>query len=141
MFRGFKSQIELLKRKNSYREIEKIVIDYIFDKASEDLKSGTCLNNNLQIPFIKKRLGGSGGYRIYYLLKPKDKKLYLMFIHPKTGPYGSPNLTDEGKTEIYKEVANAIDKNNLYEVTCSENKSTLIFTKLKGNSIQKKNKP
>jgi hypothetical protein len=34
----------------------------------------------------------------------KDEKLYLMFVHPKTGALGSENITDESKAYLYKKV-------------------------------------
>lgn len=123
----FKSQIEQYLRKNSYREIDEIVINYFFDKSFEELKSGVRLNNSDTIPFIKKRLGGSGGYRIYYLLK--DAIVYLMFIYPKTGTFGASNLEDDAKTEIYKNIFEAIQKNDLYSVGQSSDKKSLLFKK------------
>ena len=99
----FKVEFEKLISKKSYRDLQRELINYFFDKSVEDLKSGTRLNNDDEIPYIKKRLRGSGGYRCYFLLIIiKDECLYLIFVHPKTGPSGSSNITDESKTYLSK---------------------------------------
>lgn len=45
---------------------------------------------------------GKGGYRLYFLLIIRKESLYLMFVHPKTGSYGSENMTEESKAYLYK---------------------------------------
>ncbi|MEO8146277.1 MAG: hypothetical protein ABI723_01505 [Bacteroidia bacterium] len=127
----FKLQIEQLSRKNAYRGIESDLISYFFDKPFEELKSGARLNLSETAPYIKKRIDGSGGYRVYYLLIIKDQNIYLLFIHPKTGPFGSSNITDETKAEIYKEALIAINTNDLYRVTFSNDRKALVFEKMK----------
>lgn len=88
---------------------------------------GTRLNNSDDIPYIKKRLNGSGGFRIYFLLVIKDEKIYLMFLHPKTGSLGYENTTDESKALLYKKVLESIKSNNLYRITLD--KKSLVFKK------------
>jgi hypothetical protein len=123
----FKIQFEKLKKKNSYASIEKDIIDYFFDKEINHLISGTRLNNSEDTPYIKKRLNGSGGFRVYFLLVIKNEKLYLMFLHPKTVSLGFDNITDESKALLYKKVLESITANNLYILFTDENK--LVFTK------------
>jgi len=36
-----------------------------------------------------------------------------MFVHPKTGSEGSDNITDDSKAKIYKDVLDAIKKDDL----------------------------
>ena len=72
----FKIQFEKLKKKNSYSSIERDVIDYFFNKEIHHLSSGIRLNNSDDTPYIKKRLNGSGGFRVYFLLVIKNEKLY-----------------------------------------------------------------
>lgn len=98
----FKIQFEKLKKKNSYCSIEQDIIDYFFNKEIHQLLTGTRLNNSADTPYIKKRLNGSGGFRLYFLLLIKDEKLILLFLHPKTGSLGYENITDELKTFLYK---------------------------------------
>lgn len=123
----FKAQFEKLKKKNSYSSIESDIIQYFFNKEMQQLTSGTRLNNSDDTPYIKKRLNGSGGFRIYFLLLVKKGNVYLMFLHPKTGSLGYENITNESKAFLYKKVLECIKANNLYEVTVKNNK--LLFKK------------
>ena len=98
----FKVQFEKLKKNKSYSSIEQDTIDYFFEKEIHQLTSGIRLNNSDVAPYIKKRLNGSGGFRIYFLIVLKDEILYLMFLHPKTGSLGYDNITNESKSLLYK---------------------------------------
>lgn len=118
----FKVQFEKLKKKNSYWSIENDIIDYFFDKEIHELASGTRLNNSDDTPYINKRINGSGGFRIYFLLILKDENLYLIFLHPKTGSLGYDNITDESKALLYTNTLASIKKNNLYLVTAENNR-------------------
>lgn len=54
-----------------------------------------------------------------------------MFMHPKTGPDGSDNITPESKAKIYKDVLTAIKENDLYELSINgTNSSKIDFKKL-----------
>ena len=123
----FKVQFEKLKKKKSYSSIEVDIIEYFFNKEIKQLISGTRLNNSDDTPYIKKRLNGSGGFRIYFLLVIKDENIYFMFLHPKTGSLGYENITDDSKALLYKKVLEGIKANNLYEVTVD--KDILVFKK------------
>jgi len=125
----FKVEFEKLISKRSYKDIQKEIINYFFDKSVDDLKSGTRLNNDNHVPYIKKRLRGSGGYRCYFLLLIKKECLYLMFVHPKTGSEGSSNITDASKTYLYKKVHKSIESSDLYELSLDKAKKNIIFTK------------
>lgn len=125
----FLTEFEKLKSKKPYRTLENDLINYFFDPKktkSVHFQSGTNLNNSTSTPYIKKRLNGSGGYRFYFLLLIKDEKIYLMFVHPKTGPDGAENITDESKAHLYKKVLEAIQTKNCLKLTCKEKK--LIFS-------------
>lgn len=124
----FKKEYEKLKKKKSYNAIEKDIIDYFFGKSTSELCSGTRLNNSVSEPYIKTRIKGSGGFRVYFLLLIKKGKLYLMFIHPKTGSMGADNITDDSKAKLYKQVLEGIKDKNLYSIFEENNK--LIFEKL-----------
>ncbi|TAH00696.1 MAG: hypothetical protein EAZ15_08555 [Sphingobacteriales bacterium] len=125
----FKNQFEKLIKKNSYSSIEKEIIDYFFDKEIHQLISGTRLNNSDETPFIKKRLNGSGGFRLYFLLLIKEENIYLTFLHPKTGSLGYDNITDESKSLLYKKVLECIKSKDLY--TVSNQKNRVLFSKQK----------
>ena len=124
----FKTEFEKLKKKNSYSTIEQDIIEYFFNKEIHELLSGTRLNNSDTTPYIKKRLKGSGGFRIYFLMIIKEAMIYLMFLHPKTGSLGYENITDESKTLLYKKVLDCIKYNKLLMITVENNK--LVFNKL-----------
>ena len=125
----FKVEFEKLSSKKSYRDLEKEIIDYFFEKSVQDLESGVRLNNSDDSPYIKKRLKGRGGYRCYFLIVLKNDSLYLMFVHPKTGTSGSSNITDESKTYLYKKVFKSIQNQELYELNLDESKKQIIFSK------------
>lgn len=127
----FKVEFDKLISKKSYKSIEKEIIKYFFNKSSEDLCSGVRLNNSNDIPYIKKRLKGSGGFRVYFLLLIKDNCVYLMFVHPKTGTYGSSNITDESKAYLYKKVLESIKNNDFYSLELNDSKEKIIFKKTK----------
>jgi hypothetical protein len=137
----FKSAVENLQKSKPYRDIQKTVIEHFCNKEISEISNGTNLNNNTVTPYIKKRLNGSGGYRIYYYLIVKDDRSYLMYIHPKTGPEGSDNVTTEGRTLFLKNVLDAISTNNLYEVTCNKEKTKLIFEKIEDTVVAIKSSP
>ncbi len=112
----FKVEFEKLIRKNSYKSLESELFDCFFDKEIGELCNGTNLNNNNSTPYIKKRISGRGGFRCYYLAVIKDNSIYLMYIHPKTGPYGTTNIKPEYKSELYKKVHTCIKNGDLYKV-------------------------
>ena len=130
----FKDKFEKLKKKNSYSTIEKDILEYFFNKEIDSLKSGTRLNNSDDTPYIKKRLGGSGGFRVYFLLLVKKESAYLMFVHPKTGSEGFENITDESKALLYKKVLDCVSTNNLYEIVLEKEK--LVFKKCNETTAQ-----
>jgi len=51
----FKDAFDKLSKKNSYKELEKQLIDYFFNKEISLILNGTRLNNSVNKPFIKKR--------------------------------------------------------------------------------------
>ena len=128
----FKVEFEKLNSKKSYNNLEQDIINYFFDKSSIELSSGVRLNNSEDNPYIKKRLNGRGGFRLYFLLIIKQENLYLMFVHPKTGSEGSENITDESKAFLYKKVLNCIKSKDLYHLTLNDNKDQLIFKRTEG---------
>ena len=130
----FKKEFDKLSSKKNYKTLEKEIISYFSNKTAEELSSGVRLNNSEHEPYIKKRLRGSGGFRFYFLLIIKNDKLYLMFVHPKTGPLGSSNITDDSKSMLYKKVLEAIKINDVYQMDLSG--KSIVFTKEK--SVVKK---
>ncbi len=126
----FYDEYEKLRKNNSYKEIKQQVIENFLDKDMEALKSDTRLNNSDDFPYIKKRIGGRGGFRVYYLVVVRDSNVYLMFVHPKTGKFGSSNITDEAKKLLFKKVIACIEQDDVFEVTLCRETDELIFEKV-----------
>ena len=128
-------------RKRKYRCIETHIIDFFFTDCSIDkLKTGTRLNGHSPNPFIKKRLGGSGGFRMYYYLLIKDSRVYLSFVHPKTGKMGADNIDPKSIAHLISETALAIESQELFKVQLCEKRENLEFLPLKQVEEVKKNK-
>lgn len=125
----FKVEFEKLNSKKSYNTIESDLIKYFFNKTAQELCSGTRLNNSDEVPYIKKRIRGRGGFRFYFLLIIREKSLYLMFVHPKSGSKGAENITDDSKAYLYKKVLECIKSDDLYELTLDETKKNIVFSK------------
>lgn len=123
----FKNEFYKLLKKKQYRTLENDLLEYLFDKSVDQLKTGTNLNNSAETPYIKTRLNGSGGFRVYYLLVIKNEKIYLMFVHPKTGPYGASNIKDDSKAMLYKDILERIKKSDLYTLKKEDNR--IVFSK------------
>lgn len=123
----FRKEYEKLIKNKSYRGMGKEIISIYFDKDIKDCLHGTRLNGTSPNPFIKKRIQGSGGSRLYLILILKKDSAYLAFIHPKTGSAGSDNITEDKQAELINTVYNCIENNDLFEVTCCKNKENLIF--------------
>jgi hypothetical protein len=124
----FKDEFDKLSTKKAYSDLETDIIDYFFNTTIEAIKTGDLLNNSTDAPYIKKRLSGRGGYRIYYLIIVKDDNVYLMYVVPKTGPYGAENLKADYIKELYKIVIECIKNKDLYEVTLCAKGVSLVFT-------------
>jgi hypothetical protein len=127
----FKIEFEKLIKKRSYRSLQEQLISYFFGKEVNDVISGTRLNGSSDTPLIKKRLDGSGGFRVYYLLLIIKDSLYLIYVHPKTGSYGSPNLKDNVTMKLYKKLLTSITENDLFELSLVDDK--IVFTKTTDN--------
>lgn len=126
----FKIEFDKLKSKNSYKTLEKDIINYFFNKTKDKLSSGTRLNHSNETPYIKKRIGGRGGFRFYFLLILIKDSLYLMYVHPKTGPKGVENITDDSKAYLYKKVLECIKSKDLYKLFLDESRKKIQFDKL-----------
>lgn len=125
----FKKEFDKLISKKSYKNLESEIINYFFNKPTEVLLSGTRLNNSDKTPYIKKRLGGGGGFRFYFLVLIKQDSLYLMFVHPKFGSMAASNIKDESKALLYKKVLSCIQHNKLYNLSLNDANNKILFRK------------
>jgi hypothetical protein len=125
----FKTAVEKLGKNKSYSNIEQSVIEYYCNKSIDQVKSGVNLNASDTVPYLKKRLEGSGGYRVYFLILIKNDCLYLMYIHPKTGAEGSENITEEARKGFYKKILACIKTDEgLYDVKPDADGKKLLFS-------------
>ncbi|MEZ4850542.1 MAG: hypothetical protein R3B93_18400 [Bacteroidia bacterium] len=126
---SFCDQFSRLKRKKSYRDLEALLAKFFHEKEFKDLLSGARIHDTPGKPFIKKRLGGSGGYRLYYIADENEENIYNLVIYPKTGPDAQANITDAEKVECIRELVNAKKKGNLFVCRIDENGKELSFEK------------
>ena len=133
----FKDSFEKLLSKKSYHSLQDDLIKYLFSEDSNELKpvkellSGTRLNNSEETPYIKKRISGSGGYRLYFLVLIRKSNLYLMYVHPKTGSIGAKNITDKSKAHLYKKVLTDIKSKSLFKISLDTINRKLNFEEVK----------
>ncbi len=113
---AFKKQVQKLRKNNSYKDIDQLLIQFLWDKSIDHFRTGTLLNKSHTHPYIKHDIGGRSGFRLYYLAVIIKECVYLAYIHPKTGSEGSSNTTDEARGEFYKQIADAIKNGELYQL-------------------------
>lgn len=120
----FCKELRKLKKKKSYRDLDKIIIEK-FLKVNDDLLSnrGTNLNRNHEQPYIR-YANKPSAYRFYYFVFIEEKKLFLHFLHPKTGTSGAPTVTEEFISNSHTELENAIINKDIYKIGYSNNKLT-----------------
>lgn len=133
----FEEEFKRLMKKESYNDLEQVLIDFFFsDMSSVDkLRTGRKLNTFPGVDYIKHDLKGRGGFRCYYTLYISDNKVYLMYVHPKKGTQGSENTTKDARSEFFKELTIAKKNNDLLSMTV-ENES-LVFKELDPEPLKK----
>lgn len=124
----FKNEFEKLIRKNAYKYItEEIITTYLLHNELKNCLIGTKLNGHSPNAFIKKRLGGSGGSRMYLLVVIKNEAIYLSFIHPKSGALGYENISNNKKTQLLNNLEFCIKKNDLFKLSCCKSQKQIVF--------------
>ncbi|MCB9230230.1 MAG: hypothetical protein H6581_01085 [Bacteroidia bacterium] len=126
---SFEQQLAKLEKKKSYAGISRLISEYFFTNSFQELLSGVRIHDIPNKPFIKKRLGGKGGFRIYYVADQIKEIIYLLFIHPKTGTLGQANISDEEKVASIHELVAAVKGEKLFWVKFENN--SLTFNKEK----------
>lgn len=127
----FKKEYEKLIKNKSYTFLGKEIITNYIGKEIHECLTGRRLNGHSPNPFIKKRLDGSGGSRLYVIFVVKNDAAYLSFIHPKSGSAGYENISDDKKAELIDNVYECIQSNDLFEISCCEKRENLIFNSQK----------
>ncbi len=129
--KDFQKVFKKLVKSNSYLDLESGLIELLFgSKANMDSldAESTLLNGDPSFPFVKIRIGGRSGYRLYCYLVRKADSVYLAFVHPKKGASGIDNIGDTFKEDLILETAESIWDNNLLEMAISGKK--LTFTEI-----------
>jgi len=117
----FEVEFNSLRLKNNYSNLPDLLFDEFNSIDISGLKSGTNLIPGKGIYYIKRRIAGSSGYRVYYVIDEKNNKAYFGFIHPKTGPEGIANIGHKFKTANFKSIFAAIKNGDLKRVTFKGN--------------------
>lgn len=118
----FKFEYLKLIKLNAYRHLEEEFIETFFNRTDDFVFHGVTIVGNKSRRVIKKRIGGRGGFRVYFYAYISDSKLYLSYIYPKAGPQGKVSLNKQFETLIISETADAILGDRLFVLTVSEEK-------------------
>lgn len=124
-----KTDIEKLEKKPSYSNLRLLFYEYLVSHSKpQDWKSGSrlCLDNE-NFHFIKRYFGGSGAYRLCYVLAIRNGEVTIAGVYPKTGSQGSSNLTDEGKVMILNEAHDGIRNNSRFKIKLDSEKKSISF--------------
>lgn len=90
-----------INKKKQYKDFENLVLDYFLNNSFQEIATGDRLYGPNEIPFIKKRLPDSSGYRLYFLADTTAKDIYINFAHPKRPPLGYENIGIIKKKELH----------------------------------------
>lgn len=121
----FKQQYQALLKKKDYKDIERLLLKHLSQGSIDELTAGTKLNSkSTKHLYLKKRLKGSGGFRLYYTLTIVDNKVYFQFIHPKTGKRGYGNILDDYKKELYQKFLSGLKDKTFFKVEMENSKIT-----------------
>jgi hypothetical protein len=112
----FKVAVEKLRKNKSYKDIDSLVIEALKDRPVESFRRGPLLNSSQNSPYLKLRIGGRGGYRMYFIAAIVRGCVYIAFIHPKKGSLGSANITDEARARFQRRIFECIQSDELYKV-------------------------
>lgn len=124
----FKQEYEKLKKNKSYHSLVTSLIDFL-SNSNNNFASGSNLNHNDKTPYIKKRINGAGGYRLYYYYIIVNNRITLMFIHPKTGSSGFESVSVTKRSQLLDEREKCISNGDLYKVIIKNEE--IVFTHFK----------
>lgn len=125
----FKTQVEKLGKNASYQLLEADLVAQYCNKPFAEACSGRPLSLTPGAMFLKKRLDGSGGFRVYFMAYVKDEDIYLIYVHPKTGRDGIANISPEDKKAALAQLVEAKRTQNLFCVSAAPGgKAKALFT-------------
>ena len=125
---SFYEQLHILQKNKSYVNVMSDICDFFTDKNIEELHitkdiisnaTGTYSLNKYRIANSAMARGKRGSYRCICVCLPKENKIYLETVYPKTGAEGAENLTKEAYKACAANVKEAIKNNKLFELMIS----------------------
>ncbi len=124
----FKQEFEKLKKNKSYHSLVSTLVDFLSNN-DHNFATGSNLNHNDKTPYIKKRINGAGGYRLYYYYIIVNQRITLMFIHPKTGSSGFESVSVTKRNQLLEDREKCILDKDLYKIVIKNEE--IVFTHFK----------
>ena len=122
-----KKELKSLLKLKSYRKHTKQLIEFLFNG---NCFTGTIINGvNPPIPLVKKRINSKKELRIYYYLFENREEIYLVYVHPKTGPKGRSNISKIEQTKLLKELLHSKENKTDLSILLDNNKLRYILRK------------
>ena len=121
--------IKKLEKNNSYSSLRQEIYQYLNGKTSLEhwTQVGSRLNSSVHCPFVRDRVKGSGGYRIYYSFLVIKGQAVIAAVHPKTGTAGKENLSRQERNAVYLEAVQACQSGEMLPVTLDHDNTTINF--------------
>lgn len=113
----FKATFDKLSKEKAYATLEAELISQYCNTTYDAACTGDPLSVFPNASYLKKRLEGKGGYRVYVLGVVKKDAIYLTYVHPKTGPYKLASIDMAKKKQLLKDVLAAIKGGKLLKVS------------------------
>lgn len=140
-----KEEIERLEKKGSYSNIRSLWYEYMLKHPTGALwMSGTRFRiGNPHYHCVKRYFGGSGAYRIYYVVAVKGDQVTISAFYPKTGNASdrATDLTDDGTIKVLKETYESIKSKTRWEIKPDESSKSINFEKEKSDAEEKDKEP
>ncbi|MES2826681.1 MAG: hypothetical protein V4687_00935 [Bacteroidota bacterium] len=113
-------------KNNSYKDLKQLLIDEVLEESAPR-KHCAKISGTPQIPYLKKRLGGRSGYRLYCLLVEFDGKLFLAEIYPKTGSKGIATIDAKEEKRLFELLKTSIVSGDTMQVKLKNDE--IVFEK------------
>lgn len=123
----FQKEFEKICKKKNYPDCHSEFVEYFLKQDFKDIPSGDMLYGPPEMALWKKRLPDSSGYRFYFFASIASECVFLAFVHPKTGPLGTPNVKDQFKKQMHRDVLSEIKEGTLTKVTYDLANDTVNF--------------
>jgi hypothetical protein len=111
----FKTSYQTLSKNNSYSNLKNLINTELINSQTPE-KHASKISGTPEIPYLKKRLGGSSGYRTYCLYLKVDGKLFLANIYPKIGSKKKNTIGPAEEKRLYNALLTAIKAEQYYSV-------------------------